>query len=463
LEEIVTGKELLFAALHREVTERPAWVPYVGVHGGFLIGKTATEYLQSSDLIVEGLLKAKELYRPDGLPILFDLQIEAEALGCGLQWADEVPPAVATHPLAGWQKNICDLPEFNAQSGRMPIAIDALKKMKVACGDEIALYGLICGPFTLALHLLGSDIFTEMFENPEAVHEVIDYAADIAIKAAEIYLDNGADVIAVVDPMVSQISPRHFKAFAAPYCNKVFAAIRALGGYSSLFVCGDVTRNLDNMCQCTADSISVDEQINMAQLAEISEKHKIAFGGNMKLTTVLLLGDENSAKLEAISIIEASGNKGFILSPGCDLPYAVPPKNLEAVALMVHDVYQREVAKATITEGSMNADLPKATLPDYAKLDKVVVDIITLDSEACAPCQYMVEAVVAAVAECRVPIEWKEHKIKNVEGIATMLALGVANLPTICIDGKVEFISIIPEKTKIVEVIQAAAKAKRLA
>ena len=454
----MTGKDLLFSALRREVTPRPAWVPYVGVHGGFLIGKTATEYLQSSDLIVEGLLKAKELYRPDGLPILFDLQIEAEALGCGLQWADEVPPAVATHPLAGWQKTIGDLPEFTAESGRMPIAIDALRKMKAACGEEIALYGLICGPFTLALHLMGSDIFTEMFEAPEKVHEVIDFAADIAIIAAKIYLENGADVIAVVDPMVSQISPRHFKSFAAPYCNKVFDAIREAGGYSSLFVCGDVTRNLDNMCQCTADSISVDEQINMAQLAEISEKHNIAFGGNMKLTTVLLLGDENSAKLEAISVIEASGNKGFILSPGCDLPYAVPVKNLEAVALMVHDVYQREIARATITEGSLNADLPNITLPDYATLDKVIVDIITLDSEACAPCQYMVEAVTAAVADCAVPVEWREHKIKNIEGIAMMLALGVANLPTICINGKVEFISIIPEKAKIVEAIHAASR-----
>ena len=31
--------------------------------------------------------------------------------------------------------------------------------------------------------------------------------------------------------------------------------------------------------------------------------------------------------------------------------------------------------------------------PDYGKADKVIVDIITLDSESCAPCQYMVEAV----------------------------------------------------------------------
>ncbi|MDH3346109.1 MAG: hypothetical protein OEL75_02890, partial [Kiritimatiellaceae bacterium] len=95
----MTGKDLLMQALKGEETTRPAWVPFVGCHGGFLINKTATEYLQSAELLVEGLKKAKELYCPDGLPVMFDLQVEAEILGCRLHWADEVPPAVVSHPL----------------------------------------------------------------------------------------------------------------------------------------------------------------------------------------------------------------------------------------------------------------------------------------------------------------------------------------------------------------------------
>ena len=456
----MTRKELLLQAIRGAATPRPAWVPYVGVHGGMLIGKTATDYLQSADNIVAGLSKAVELYNPDGLPIVFDLQIEAEALGCQLQWADEVPPAVVTHPLAGLTKTIADLPDFNEHSGRMPIALEATRRLKAKFGEDIALYGLICGPFTLALHLIGSDIFTEMFEHPDTVREIIDYAADVAITAARAYLANGADVIAVVDPMVSQISPRHFKSFAAPYCNKVFDAVRAMGGLSSLFVCGDVTRNLENMCQCTADCLSVDEQIDMGVLRELSYKHNIAFGGNLKLTTVLLLGDENAAKLEAVSVIDASGSRGFVLAPGCDLPYATPISNLQAVALMVHDEYQREIARTTIATGSMSAALPEISLPDYAAAPEVIVDIITLDSEACAPCQYMVEALKAAVAECSVAVQWQEHKIKNLSGIAMMMALRVSNLPTICIDGQVVFSSIIPEKAAIVEALRKAASSK---
>ncbi len=96
----MTGKQLLLDAIRGKKTERPAWLPFVGCHGGFLIGKSATEYLQSAELVVAGLKKAKSLYDPDGLPVMFDLQIEAEILGCHLHWADEVPPAVTSHPLA---------------------------------------------------------------------------------------------------------------------------------------------------------------------------------------------------------------------------------------------------------------------------------------------------------------------------------------------------------------------------
>jgi len=60
----MNGKELLLSALRGEETSRPAWVPFVGCHGGFLINKTATEYLQSAELMVEGLKKANELYKP---------------------------------------------------------------------------------------------------------------------------------------------------------------------------------------------------------------------------------------------------------------------------------------------------------------------------------------------------------------------------------------------------------------
>ena len=85
----MTGKERVLAAIKCQEVDRVPWVPFVGCHAGALLGKTATEYLKNEDYIVEGVSKSIELYKPDGVPVIFDLQIEAEAFGCDLNWSDE--------------------------------------------------------------------------------------------------------------------------------------------------------------------------------------------------------------------------------------------------------------------------------------------------------------------------------------------------------------------------------------
>ncbi len=96
----MTGKERIVAAIQCQPVDRTPWLPFVGVHGGKLLGETATDYLQSADKIVAGISAAVEQYQPDGIPVAFDLQLEAEVLGCDLKWADDTPPAVVSHPLS---------------------------------------------------------------------------------------------------------------------------------------------------------------------------------------------------------------------------------------------------------------------------------------------------------------------------------------------------------------------------
>lgn len=451
-------RDLLRKALRNETTPRPGWVPFVGVHGAKLLGQTARDYLHSSDLLVAGMRRANELYQPDGLPIVFDLQMEAEVLGCELRWSDETPPSVCTHPLEQG-KSLQSLPVFDASMGRFPMVMDALTQVKRELGAEIALYGLLCGPFTLALHLMGNDIFLQMFDHPDYVKAVIGFCASVGQKVAQAYIDNGADVIAVVDPMTSQISPEHFEQFVSPVVNQIFDFVRSRDGLSSLFVCGDATRNLEVMCRTTCDNVSIDENIALETIRDVTRGRNKSFGGNLKLTSVLLLGDEEDAQLDAIRCVDVGGGCGFVLAPGCDLPFNTPEKNLAAIATMVHDSYRREVAKRTIIAKTAEhaAEVP---LPNYAALPNVIIDVITLDSASCAPCQYMMDAVHRAAKRLTQPVVVKEHRITSREGISTMARLGVKNIPTICLDGQVAFSSIIPDQNTLVATIEERIAAK---
>jgi uroporphyrinogen decarboxylase len=171
----------------------------------------------------------------------------------------------------------------------------------------------------------------------------------------------------------------------------------------------------------------------------------------MKLTTVLLMGTVDDSKQDTIECMDAGGHKGFILAPGCDLPMDTPPENLKAVANLVHDPYQLQIARTMVKK---DKNIEPLDLHTHWKPGKAVIDVITLDSSSCAPCQYMVEAVKNACQGMEDKVEWYEHKIKEKEGIQMMATLGVKNIPTICINGKVEFISNIPPKQELIKAIK---------
>lgn len=445
----MTGKERIKRAFACQKTDRVPWVPFVGCHAGALIEQDADAFLTSADFIEQGIGKAVELYRPDGIPVVFDLQIEAEALGCGLVWAKENPPAVVKHPLCNGTV-LEDLRVPGPETGRIGISLEAARRIRKNHPD-LAVYGLITGPFTLALHLLGTDIFMKMFDDVEYVHQLLAFCSQVSKAMSGYYVDAGCDVVALVDPMTSQIGPDQFTQFVSPYVKDVFDGIRTDGALSSFFVCGHAQQNIAVMAKTGCDNISIDENIPLEYVRLECEKHNVSFGGNLQLTSVLLLGKPIDAQKNALACLEVAGEAGFILAPGCDLPYATPPENIQAVAEMVHDEYKRQVVMQMACE---TPDDDRLDLKEYGQADKVVVDIITLDSEACAPCQYMVDAVKRVVPEFEGIVQWREHKIKYRESIVFMTSMMVRNVPTICIDGQIVFVSRIPPRDELIAAIQ---------
>jgi uroporphyrinogen decarboxylase len=450
------GKELIFQTLRHEKTNEIPWVPFAGVHAGKLKGYTAEEVLKDTDKLVESLLEVKKIYEPDGMPIIFDLQVEAEILGCDLLWSKDNPPSVKSHPLSDEKTIPCKCQIPTAESGRIPLILDAMKRVKSAVGDEVALYGLICGPFTLASHLRGSGIFMDMLKDAEYVTELVDYCGEIACKMAEYYIDAGMDVIAVVDPLVSQVSPAHIDKMLAPAFTAVFDFVRSKGVYSSFFVCGNATKQIDAMCRTYPDSISVDENVNLAKAKEITDKYNIAIGGNLPLTTTMLLGNQQDNMVEVIKLIDSVEDPhNFIVSPGCDMPYDTPIENTIAAGQAVKrpDIARKMVENYEVVEEDIEVEIP-----DYENLDKVLIEVFTLDSDTCAACTYMLKSVTDIYDEIKDIADYVEYKYTIKENIARMKKMGVSALPSIYINGEPKWESIIPSKEALIQDIKNASK-----
>lgn len=456
----MNGKELI-AAIHRhEEVVRPAWVPYAGIHAGKTKGYNALKVLQDEDKLLESLLEVNRLYSPDGQTVMFDLQLEAEILGCELKWVEKNLPSVVSHPLSKTDEIPAAMIEKT--DGRLPMVWNVMRRFKKEVGETTALYGLFCGPFTLASHLRGTAIFMDMVKKPDYLHALLDYTTSIACRMTDFYSQEGMDIIVPVDPLMSQISPKHFeKFFLKPY-TRLFEYIRSKGAFSSFFVCGNAIHNIEMMCRCAPDAIAVDENVNMVKAKTITDSYNVVLGGNIPLTTVMLFGTQQDNMKYTIDMLDSirdaglSVNRNLIVAPGCDMPYDVPPQNAVAVAQAVEEP---EAIRALVADhNSTDFSSIDVQMPDYKALDKPLLEAFLLDPIACAACTYMLAAAESAKEVLGDRIDFAEYRYNNPEDIARMQKQQIACLPSIYINGELIYPSIIPGTDELVSKLQEFMK-----
>jgi uroporphyrinogen decarboxylase len=445
----MTGKERVLNTLEGQPTDKLAWVPFTGVHAGRLLGYNARQVSTDLDRLVASQIEVNRLYHPDGQPVMFDLQIEAEILGCSMVWSDDGPPSVCSHPLS----QVDTIPDYMplATEGRLALELAALRQLKTAIGDHTALYGVCCGPFTLASHLRGTDIFMDMILNPDYVHALLGYTSRVARQVSDYLMQGGADVVAVVDPLVSQISPDHFAEFMHRPFSELFASITVGGAHSSFFVCGNATRNIEPMCQTGCDSISVDENVDLAGAKTITDRYGVTIGGNIPLTSVMLFGNQQDNMKKTLDLIDSVTPGRLIVSPGCDMPYDIPVENVIAIEHAVHET----ASVRHIVRDYQSSDIQfTGKLPDYGHLEHPLVEVFTLDSATCAACTYMLAAAKDAVGGIDASIDLVEYKYTSSQNIARCRLMQVKQLPSIYVNGILAFSSIIPNRDELIERIR---------
>ncbi len=443
----MTGKELVFRALRHQETPRVPWIPFAGVHAGKLKGYTGREILTDVDKLHAALMEVNKIYVPDGQPVMFDLQIEAEILGCDLMWADAAPPSVASHPLAGKLEIPDRMPEKS--DGRLPLVMEIMSRMKQSVGEHTALFGLVTGPFTLASHLRGTDIFLDSVDHEEFLVDLLVYCTKVCQRMIDFYIEAGMDVIAIVDPLVSQVSPRYFRRFLAASFTELFAAIREKQVFSSFFVCGDATKNIEVMCQTKPDSIAIDENIDMVSAKAITDRYNITISGNIPLASCMLLGNQQDNMKYVIDLLDAVTHHNLIISPGCDMPYDVPLENVIGVLETVRDP---EKARTLLVNYQASEIDIEVELPDYANLKKPLIEVFTIDSDSCAACGYMYSAAKRVQEENPGKIDVVEYKSTRAENIARIKKMGIKNLPCMFVNGEMKFSSIIPSNRELMDI-----------
>ncbi len=233
-------KAHLLQALHGERTEHTPWLPHIGTHAAQLLDVSAEQYLQDAELLARGAVLCAERYKCDGIPLLDDPQMEAITLGCTPHWSEQGPPSIIASPLytIAPEQLIEHLPPLPDQAtGRWPavIAAGALAKRELAQRD-VALVGIAAGPCTIAYHLRGLALFSDLFRAPAVAAELFAYAGRVTAISARIYAETiGCDIVAINDTPATMLQPDYMRQYVVPNLQSAWQTIHQAGKTSSFW------------------------------------------------------------------------------------------------------------------------------------------------------------------------------------------------------------------------------------
>jgi len=295
-------------------------------HCAHLLNKNFKDIATDGKKLAEVLEYGYRLYNYDMVLIFSDPYVEAEAMGCYIEYApypkltggkDFQPQHKKKSGLETPPTIFIETSNLNSRD-RTKAIINAAKILKKNL--DIPVFVSIKGPFTLACFLYGTEDFLKIIlSNEIRAQNVINTATNFQLA----YLKTLSKIpvhIFIGDPMASSsvISPQSFKKFAYRPLKILIKQIKSAGMIAGVHICGDTGPIIELLDNSGADILSIED---------ITLKTKtLKMGGVSTLT--LLNGDKIKIKKEIVSALKEDF---LILSTSCDVAVHTPVENIKTM------------------------------------------------------------------------------------------------------------------------------------
>ncbi len=326
--------ERVLAAVSFGTPDRTPVMPQIFGHAALISGRSILEYVQNGTLAADCQLEALGRYGHDCVFAATDVCVEAEAVGAALRFPADFYPAVVKRPLTP-QSDFSQLVVPDPQrAGRMPELLTMARKLRLTVGDETPVVGMVQGPMTLALQLLGPEAALYLAaDDSERFEILLDFCADVAIRFGRAQMEAGAHLPLIFEPAGStEVVPAgFFRELLAPRLARMFSAFKQAGARVNwLHIAGRTRLILPMYAGIGADMGNFDYCVDPLGISQ-ELPDGLCLDGNIR--SVAFIEDEpEEIEAEARRLIQVFGQRGgFILSSGCEIPPESKPENIEAL------------------------------------------------------------------------------------------------------------------------------------
>lgn len=319
--------------------DRPPVLPQIYGYTAGLAGVPLRDYVTDGATIARCQLQALAELDHDGVFAVSDNSIEAEALGCRVEFPAGAYPYIRERCLDGPSHlDRLRVPDPE-KDGRMPEILKACRLLRDAVGRERVVIGNALGPVTVAGQAMGLEHLLYLIaDDPDGLRAVLDLAAQVTVAYARAQLRAGAHVTVLYEPSASPaVIPRPvFERFARPVLHKTLAELRDSGTFCRwLHIAGPTQSILSMYPEMGVDLASFDYQVPVtAALALLPNTCLI---GNLK-PYLFVSGSAPEVERQARDLLGAAVDRGgLILSSGCEIPPEAGPENIRAMVRAARD------------------------------------------------------------------------------------------------------------------------------
>jgi uroporphyrinogen decarboxylase len=332
----LTGKKRISAAFKKTFSDQepeldrvPTYM-FTGSCNAQLVGASIGELLEKGKVFAKAQAAAYERYKPDIMLMMWDLNLEGQAMGNELRFPTD-SMTVVTKAAIGDDKgklSSLDVPDPH-KDGRLPEYIDAcVETKKVVTTSPVS--GVIAGPWTIAMEIRGaSNLMVDSLKDPDYVHEVMALCTQTSIRFTEALSEIGVGIgYSEAPASCDLISPDMYRKFVFPYHKQIVDHFKANKIGVGLHVCGNANGILEDLVKAGVSNLSVDSGTDLALAAEAA-RGKAVLIGNVPTNT--FLADSKDVMKAAVQecLEKAPKDSGYILASGCEVPAIAPPEKID--------------------------------------------------------------------------------------------------------------------------------------
>jgi uroporphyrinogen decarboxylase len=238
---------------------------------------------------------------------------------------------VVSHPLAGSaiQENI-DI-QILEKRGRIPVYVEAIKRINILRGKQVAIMGVVTGPFTLATHLFGESLEAELKLGKIEAGKAITIAGNIGLKLCRTYCELGVDVIVINDEMLGKMDTGLYAIVAAPL-KSIWNVARFFDVRSLILTGGCTPDKAGPIIDLQADGVSLGANVDGTTLQKTMAGRKVCYG--LGIPSAVYNTPAEAIKLTGVPLL--GNRKGCFITTDGEVPYTTSVETMQEIMQAIH-------------------------------------------------------------------------------------------------------------------------------